>query len=267
MPLGVRAMTGIVSGFQTGTSWGHPEGLSWREAEPCRKGGCLVSSGDPRISPATVPAWLSPQPFLVGTDRYMRADSWHPGSTKAGRLQGGVEDLLMEENPVWAIAQADHAATAEHTSGQPYSAAEVKPCCCPSQAGRGCREETDPLFTVGKTKGFPLPWDIIQFPQTLVLRAHFPSLPLCSCSRTFVAQLRCPELRGAQCLPLLLSVPAGTGLHSTVGMGLSAGPQQWKSCPCWPGSPGEYSTSRGCPLGAGLCLTTACAQALMDLCV
>lgn len=47
----------------------------------------MVSSGDPRISPATVPAWLSPQPFLVGTDRYVRADSWHPGSTKAGRLQ------------------------------------------------------------------------------------------------------------------------------------------------------------------------------------
>lgn len=175
--------------------------------------------------------------------------------------------MLTEENPVWAIAQADHAATAQHTSGQPYSAAEVKPCCCPSQAGRGCREETDPLFTVGKTKGFPLPWDIIQLPQTLALRAHFPSLPLCSCSRTFVAQLRCPELRGAQCLPLLFSVPAGTGLHSTVGMGLSAGPRQWKSCPCWPGSPGEYLTSRGCPLGAGLCLTTACAQALMDLCV
>jgi len=31
-----RTMTHIVSYFQTGTSWGHPEGLSWGEAEPCQ---------------------------------------------------------------------------------------------------------------------------------------------------------------------------------------------------------------------------------------
>lgn len=33
-----------------------------------------------------------------------RAESCHAGSTKAGDLQDGVEDLLMEENPVWAIS-------------------------------------------------------------------------------------------------------------------------------------------------------------------
>lgn len=60
----------------------------------------MVSSGDPRVSPITVPAWLSPQSFLAGAGKYVRAESWHPGSTKAGKLQEGVEDLLMEENPV-----------------------------------------------------------------------------------------------------------------------------------------------------------------------
>ena len=59
----------------------------------------MVSSGDPRVSPVTVPAWLSPQ-SLAGAGKYVRAESWDPGSTKAGNLQEGVEDLLMEENPV-----------------------------------------------------------------------------------------------------------------------------------------------------------------------
>lgn len=61
----------------------------------------------------------------MGAGKYVRAELWHPGSTKTGKLQEGVEDLLMEENPVRSITQADHAATSQPTSGQPYSVAKV----------------------------------------------------------------------------------------------------------------------------------------------
>lgn len=62
----------------------------------------MVSSGDPRV-----PAWLSPQPFLVVTCKYVRAELWHPGSTKAGELQEEAENSLMEENLLWSTAVAD----------------------------------------------------------------------------------------------------------------------------------------------------------------
>lgn len=85
----------------------------------------MLSSSDPWVSHITVPAGVSPQSFLVGTDKYMRAELWHPGSTRTGGLQWGVEDLLTDENSLWAITQADYAATSQLTSGRPYSAAKM----------------------------------------------------------------------------------------------------------------------------------------------
>jgi len=188
----------------------------------------------------------------------MRAESCHPDSTKAGRLQEGVKDLLMEENPVWAITQTVHAATSQLKSGQPYSAAKVvKATCCPPQEGQSCRE-ADPVFTVGKTKGLPLPWEIIQFPQTPVLKDHFPFLPPGSCSSTSFDFCCLPEMspsiQGSSASPsLALSVCSDrTAQHCRDGAFCRAAVVEVLSL--LPRQLWEYSASRHCPLGAGLCL-------------
>lgn len=109
-----RPMTRIVSRAQTGTSWGHPEGLGWGEAQQCQgggwgwrgQGGWMGSLGGQRGCPFTVPAWLAPREFLVGSGKCMKAESCHPGRTRVGRLQEGGEDSLMNGNPLWAVARA-----------------------------------------------------------------------------------------------------------------------------------------------------------------
>lgn len=142
----------------------------------------------------------------------------------------------------------------------------LKPPGCPSQAGWSCRE-VGPFLPVGKSKGFPLPWERIRFPQTLVLKAHCPSLPLCSCSSTFFAFCLPPEMppiiEGSS-VALLLSVPAGTGLEETGLWGRGS----LQSCSS--GSPvhadqaalGTFDLQAG-SFGATLSLTTSCVLALM----